>query len=70
MIEKDKLDQADSEHGGAVLNDNKRKSIRIVSLWKVRAREGTENNIWKHSDNKHHKVRGLRRWSKVWPFLF
>ena len=54
------FDQAVSEFGSTVFENNRRDSIRTVSLPRIKAREGLENVIIKNSNFRDEIVRGWR----------
>ena len=54
------FDQAVSEFGSTVFENNRRDSIRTVSLPRIKAREGLENVIIKNSNFRDEVVRGWR----------
>ena len=54
------FDQAGSELGSTVFENNRRDSIRTISLPRIKAREGMENVIMKNFNFKNEVVRGWR----------
>ncbi len=47
------FNQAGCQHGGTVLKNDRRYSIRYISLLRVKAREGVKNIIRKNFDIRH-----------------
>ena len=59
-IQMKEFDQAVSEFGSTNFENNRRDSIRTVSLPRIKAREGMENVIIKNFNFKDEVVRGWR----------
>ena len=54
------FDQAVSEFGSTIFENNRRDSIRTVSLPRIKAREGMENFIIKNFNFRDEVIRGWR----------
>ncbi len=56
----EKFDKAGCKHRSTVSENDRRDSIRIVGLTRIKAREGKENVIMKNLDIRHNIVTGWR----------
>ena len=59
------FDQAVSELGSTVYENNRRDSIRTVSLLRIKSREGMENVIMKYFNFRDEVVRGSRNMPSI-----
>ena len=56
--QKKEFDQAGSKLGGTVFENNRRDSIRTISLPRIKAREGMENVLMKNFNSRDEVIRG------------